>query len=185
MVINAFLLGDPTGNRTPVSRMRTWCPSPLDDGATSSAELYCIISIMSSQTKIALTSIFALSLLSVFSYKSFVAYQPKSIVPIEEVHGTKTEAKIELPAPEESEILGSTISERHKSFNYKSKKSSDAIQQFYKNILFEEKWEINNEGTADIFVNTEYKRERDRVKITTSNQEEQDTIVTIEIWKID
>ena len=25
--------GDPTGNRTPVSRMRTWCPSPLDDGA--------------------------------------------------------------------------------------------------------------------------------------------------------
>ncbi len=139
---------------------------------------------MSSQTKIALTSIFAMSLISVFSYKNFVGYKPKSIVPIQEVHGANTKTNIELPAPEESEILGSTIGENNKSFSYKSKKNSKEVQQYYKNILFEEKWEINNEGTADIFLITEFKRENDRIKITTSNQEDTETIVTIEIWKI-
>ncbi len=30
---NLVPFGDPTGNRTPVCRMRTCCPKPLDDGA--------------------------------------------------------------------------------------------------------------------------------------------------------
>ena len=29
------VIGDPEGSRTPVSRVRTWCPRPLNDGVTS------------------------------------------------------------------------------------------------------------------------------------------------------
>ncbi len=31
-----FIFGDPEGSRTPVSRVRTWCPRPLNDGVTLS-----------------------------------------------------------------------------------------------------------------------------------------------------
>ena len=30
--------GDPNGNRTRVARMKTWCPRPLDDGASFSEQ---------------------------------------------------------------------------------------------------------------------------------------------------
>lgn len=141
---------------------------------------------MSSQSKIVFTSFLALSLFTVASYNRFISYRPKTLVPIEEVRGIKTEVHIELPAPEESESLGSTVTETNRIYNYKSAKTSDEVQQYYKNILFNEKWQINNEGTADIFKFTEYKREKDRIKITSSSQEGlQGTIVSIEIWKID
>lgn len=32
-------IGDPTGIRTPVTRMRTWRPRPLDDGAVNNVQI--------------------------------------------------------------------------------------------------------------------------------------------------
>ncbi len=141
---------------------------------------------MSSQTKIAFLSFTVLTVFAIASYNKFNDYRPKTIIPIEEVHGIRTEVKIELPAPEDSEAIGSTVTDSNRTYNYRSKKASTEVQQYYKNILFNEKWQINNEGTVDIFTFTEFKREKDRVKITTSTQDkETGTIVSIEIWKTD
>ncbi len=47
-----YIFCDPTGSRTPITRMRTWRPEPLDDGARTLNSIYSNTYIIPSKLKI-------------------------------------------------------------------------------------------------------------------------------------
>lgn len=153
--------------------------------------------MMSPHTKTALFSFFALSLIAGVSYSNFVTFNPKLLVPLKEVRGVNTktdeiqsnfyigqnESKVEvnIPYPANSEILGVVKTERDEQHTIKSPLTPNEVQEFYKNVLKSQSWELTNENTTGIFSNTEYKKEKARIKITASENILENTKTTNEI----
>lgn len=164
---------------------------------------------MSSQfdlkTKPALFTFGFLSLISVIAHANFTDFKPKALIPLEEVQGVKDQnnqsnSKIEvnIPYPDKYEILGVSETERTTLHTFKTTQSQQEVQNFYKNVLKAQDWQIENEGTVENFLNSEYKKDKARIKIsalknTTTENKNPDstqektpqnifqTVVTIEI----
>jgi len=126
---------------------------------------------MSSQVKIALTSLVLLTAASFLAYKSFNNFKPKNLQPLEEVHGTSSVVGSEIPFPQDYILLGSTQTENSKQITFETAMSAQDIQNFYRNIFTAKGWEIEYDGRAGTFFNTGYKREKDRMKILSSSQD--------------
>lgn len=93
---------------------------------------------------------------------------------------SSSRVEVNVPYPENSETLGVVKTERTEQHTIKSPLSPQEGQEFYKNVLKSQDWVIENEGTAGIFLNTEYKKEKARIKITTS-QDGDHSIISVEI----
>jgi hypothetical protein len=137
---------------------------------------------MSSQVRNAFLSLVFLLGIAVFAYHNFSSFRPKRLIPLKEVHGTKTSIKVNLPYPEGAIVLGATVSGQSSQKTLKVDKTSEEVQTFYANVLETDGWVLDNKGETGIFVMSEYKRGKDRVKIATSGQMEfEDTVISIEI----
>ena len=174
--------------------MRTWCPSPLDDGAkwifhdiiTKKKPNLAIIILMSMKIKLSMLASTLLFLVAFYSYGSFSNFRPKSLIPVKEVKGVKVEdTRTKLPYPSNYEIIGNSTKEGRKQITFKTNLSAKEIQSFYRNVMISKDWEIHSTGSAEIFTTTTYRSDKKEVSVTTSaqqniNQEELEiTIVSL------
>ncbi len=117
-----------------------------------------------------------LILLSIYSYGSFTSFKPKTLIPAKEVKGTESdeEGKIKLPYPENYKVIGRTQKNGNEHITYKTTRTPEEIQTFYRNVLISKEWEIDATGNAGIFTTTRYKFEDNQIDITTSQQSNED-----------
>lgn len=138
---------------------------------------------MSQQIKTPLLAFSALLIVSVATYTNFSSFRPKALIPIREVQGAKTQQSkvaVHIPYPDKSEVLGIITTEETEQHTVKTQLSPTEIQDFYKNVLKTQGWTIDQEGSAGIFLNTEYKKEKSRIKIT-SSKDSDFSLISIEI----
>ncbi len=138
-----------------------------------------IISLMS--TKLALLLTIPLLVLSVLTYSKFNKFKPKSIVPVEEVHGVKYEPKVNLPLPNDNNVIGSIKTGITDQKTYETQLSPEDVQTYYKNILLSKDWELKSDSKVGIFLVSDYEKNGSEVIITSSQQENTTTIVSVRI----
>jgi len=129
-------------------------------------------------------------LLFVGSYWFFASYRPKALREIREVRGYQTSEQetdvFDLPYPRYAKGLASDETLNSKKFTFETDKAPQEIQTFYKNILLEDDWEIEKEGSIDYFYTSEY--EKDKMTITVWSYYDQNaklTFASVEIMRFE
>ena len=120
--------------------------------------------------------------ISTVSYVYFVKYQPKILKKIEEVKGIAKTSDTELFYPANAERMGFNRTGESTQIVYKTTKTQDEIQSFYKILLADLNWEVESiSKNQDSLI---YKFKKDSKLVTIMSQKEQDhLIVSVEIGK--
>ena len=126
-------------------------------------------------------SIILLLVLSGASYYIFSVYQPKALTAIKEVKGNQTQRLFSLPLPDNSEQISINETSISQQTIFRSEKSPDEIQQFYKSILVNSQWKIDLEAITQDSLVSKYKKNDQLVTIVSSKFESQPTIASFEI----
>jgi hypothetical protein len=83
----------------------------------------------------------ALFALTTTSYLYFSMYQPKILRKVEEVKGIKKVSSIELLYPENAEVISLSQTMSGSQASYKTLKSQEYMQTFYRNLFLDMGWE--------------------------------------------
>src|SRR5690349_5630228 len=115
------------------------------------------------------------------SYISFTTYRPKVLKQVEDVKGLKVESNSEIPYPEGSEKISTSVSSGTEQITFKTTKSKQEVQDYYKNIFSGKKWELDSQGVYKDFIVSRYKHENKMVNVMTyDTQDPAKTLVSIE-----
>lgn len=125
-----------------------------------------------------------LLILSFYTYVLFTSYAPKVLAEVREVKGAKTGSFI-LPYPKDAVKIASNKTFNIEQTTLQVNQPIEKVQEFYKNILFLDDWEIEKITKNDpTFITTIFKKKKRKISINTSKQGEDNpnsTIVSIEI----
>jgi hypothetical protein len=127
-------------------------------------------------------SILILVAVTAVSYIYFVRYQPKVLRRIEEVKGIKKVNAIELLYPDNVEKISFSQTTEATQVSYRTIKSKEYLQNFYRNIFLDMGWE--EESIKQSVVSLIYKFKTEGKAATIITQKEPDaTLVSVEINK--
>ena len=127
-----------------------------------------------------LISLIMATLLVAVSYFIFQTYQPKNLKQVREVKGYSTDSSLDLPIPFDSEKISKSTTSDTKQLMIKSTRSQEDLQKYFKNVLLAKKWQVDKQTVDEKFIETVYKKDKDRVMVISSTDEEK-TILTVEI----
>lgn len=192
--------------------MRTWCPSPLDDGAllenlnkvTSQIKLLyftnkllynpLVVKIKKINPNYILVPV--VIAITLFVYIHFSSYSPQSTTEnLDVTQAQPTEVKgiaknkTRIPYPINSEKLSESESEGNKSIILQTTETPEKMKNFYDNALIAKEWMIETETKEDNFYAVIYTKDDETIDMfIAKQQEDQDdenaiTIVTIELSK--
>lgn len=107
------------------------------------------------------------------SYVSFSQYRPKVLRQLAEVKGLATEdADIKvIPTPTGSEQMGSSNSVDSEIITFKTKKTKQQVQDFYRNVFSGKTWKIESKASYNDFITIKYRNGNHVVTVNTYNTE--------------
>jgi len=114
--------------------------------------------VINTAAKLYLPLIVALAL-SIAVYINFQNYRPKILTRIQEIKGYKT-YNIGLPYPQNSEKIAYTETSESKQITFRTTRSLKDVHDFYKNVLFNNGWEIESETDEDTHLVKKYKKDK-------------------------
>lgn len=121
-----------------------------------------------------------LTLAFVGSYLNFSEYKPKTIKQVQDVKGLQT-GRTDIPLPEGAEKVGVNKSSDAEQTTFHTNKSKQEIQDFYRNILTSNKWELGSQAERDEFIVSRYKKGNETLSvITLDTSDEYKTLVSLE-----
>lgn len=94
--------------------------------------------------------------------------------------GYSTDSSLDLPIPFDSEKISKSTTSDTKQLMIKSTRSQEDLQKYFKNVLLAKKWQVDKQTVDEKFIETVYKKDKDRVMVISSTDEEK-TILTVEI----
>ena len=120
----------------------------------------------------------ALLLVAAGAYLNFFLYRPKVLKQVKEVRAFKTSKSIrDLPYMQGTKELGVTETLAGKQITLEVARTPEDVQSFYKNVLLEKGWEVeNNIERADLIID-KYKNNDYLATITISKEKNADVTV--------
>lgn len=126
----------------------------------------------------------ALFAVTTASYLYFTGYQPKILRKVEEVKGIKKVNSVELLYPDGAEVISVSQTMDSSQASYKTLKTQDYMQAFYKNLFSDMGWEeesiLNQNGSLIYKFKTTGKA---ATIIMQKIAEDGSTLVSLEIYK--
>jgi len=133
--------------------------------------------------KLFLSSFLILGMFS-FAYFNFAKYQPKSLRKVEEVKGLSSINTDDTPYPDDAVKIGFNQTPNSKQTVFRTQKTQDEVQEFYKNIFSGKEWKLISEKQVDGTLTSSYRKEKEVVTIVVTQQESGEyTTVSIETLK--
>ncbi len=126
--------------------------------------------------------LFLTFLVSLFLYNNFQNYRPKILKQIQEVKGYKSLLSVEVPYPFDIEKISLNQTSESSQLTFKTKKSPEDVQKFYRNIFLESGWALELLTNNESFVEVKYKNEGRLVSII-SSKDSDSTIVSVAVYK--
>lgn len=121
-----------------------------------------------------------------FAYKNFETYEPKVLKQIEEVRGIKDETGLLIPYPRGSQKIGLNKTSEGEQVTFQTNLNLQQVQDFYKNVFYENGWTMESDVFTDSFLMTEFKSKYNEVTLKATLEPELDvSIVTIKVAKRD
>lgn len=132
---------------------------------------------MKISTKLLVVAVILLTVAGYLAYTKFSTYSPKitNTAEIIEARGGYV-----LPLPPKTVVLSTTDSSNNRTDNLESELTSREVQNFYKSLLLANNWEAKNEDTQDGFELAEFSNREGVIKITTSTNNTNKTIVVVQ-----
>lgn len=121
-----------------------------------------------------------------YSYYRFTEYRPKSLRQLQEVKGDKSDVSnsMDLPYPERAERISITKTAVSEQITFKTIKSTEEINEYYKNVLTSLEWELESEGIYDGFSTTKFKKNDYQVTVLAFSEDDgSGSLVGLEIFK--
>ncbi|NMB91354.1 hypothetical protein GYA37_00735 [candidate division WWE3 bacterium] len=129
------------------------------------------------------TTLILIPLLILFSlsYINFQKYQPKILRKIEEVKGISSINTDDVPYPSDAVKIGFYQTPKSKQTTFRTYKTQEEIQEFYRNIYSGKAWKIVNEKILENTSTVTYQKEKEVITIViTPEGNDKGTIVSIE-----
>ena len=118
--------------------------------------------------------------LSIAVYINFQNYRPKILTRIQEIKGYKTYS-IGLPYPQNSEKIAYIETSESKQITFRTTRTLRDVHDFYKNVLFNNGWEVESETDDSTHILTKYKKDKEYTTVLAVEQEPGITIASVEI----
>ena len=123
-----------------------------------------------------------LILFAALTYWSFAKFVPETEAKNRGVFGAQTSNLIDLPYPNDAQVLGIDKTGNGKIENIKVIQTPVEAQTFYKNILTAEGWDVESQTIEGDSTDVKYKKGENRITITAVGQEDTNrAIVTISV----
>lgn len=128
--------------------------------------------------------IVACFIFSVFSYSLFLRYSPKSLVEVREIKGIKTHKSklIDLVHPISANKISTDTTSKASVITLIDTQKPFEIQSFYETVLNNKGWKQTKQQKENGFIAARYKKNDIDLMVLTT-QQEQETLITIEISK--
>lgn len=119
------------------------------------------------------------------AYLNFTQYKPKVLTEVREVKGARV-SSLNLPKPLSAKLLSDTsISNNYQQMTIETPDTANKVKEFYDNVFLSKDWRIDKQGMEGEFYITKYRKDDESIYVSTSNQTEGNTLITIEIIKSD
>jgi len=124
--------------------------------------------------------IVGLVVISVISYLNFTNYQPKILKKVGEVKGIKKTSEKDIVYPTDAEKISSTQTNVSSQATFKTSKSQNEVESFYKFIFSDLGWDIESVTSTQDSLILKYKKPGSLATIIAQKDLEK-TLVSIEI----